>query len=185
MGAKRTEFTDAPRVIAPDRLARLLESYGAASERWPRGERDAVRRRIARSDSAKRLWEEASYLDHLLDALEPDVPSADLVGRVLAASPSRRPRRVARRAMLAAMVLATAAAAMFWWSPSKLVLPAALEAMKVPIGMYPTATDVLLQTNGVEPAVPSIGCAESVLGCPDVKGTGGPSSRRVHDRIAA
>jgi hypothetical protein len=183
MVGKRSDQADGQRVIAPERLTRLLDSYGAASERWPREERDAVRRRIARSSSAKRLWEEASYLDHLLDALEPDVPEAVLVGRVLAASPARRPRRVARRAMLAAVVLAAVAAVLFWLAPSKLPLPAALEAMKVPIGVYTTATDVLLQPNGVEPTVPSIGCAESMLGCPDVKGTGGPSSRRLHDRI--
>jgi hypothetical protein len=172
-------------MIAPERLARLLESYGAASERWPRDERDSVRRRIARSASAKRLWEEASYLDHLLDALEPDAPDAALVGRVLDASPARRPGRLARRAMWTVVALTAAAAVVFWMAPSRLSLPAVVEAMKVPIGMYTTATDVLLQPNGVEPAVPSIGCDDSVLGCPDVKGTGGPSSRRMYDRITA
>jgi hypothetical protein len=181
---KRSDPPDAARMVAPERLARLLESYGAASERWPRDEREAVRRRIARSASAKRLWEEASYLDHLLDALEPDVPAAALVGRVLGASPARRPSRVLRRVTLAAVAIAAAAAVLLWVAPSR---PPAnpLEAMNIPVGVYTTPTDALLRPSVVEPAVPSIGCAESVLGCPDVKGTGGPSSRRSKDRIAA
>ena len=37
-----------------------------------------------------------------------------------------------------------------------------------------------LQPYGIDvyATVPSIGCSDSVLGCPDVKGTGGPLSER-------
>jgi hypothetical protein len=168
-----------PRVLPPERLARLLESYGAASERWPREEREAVRKLIARSASAKRRWEEASYLDHLLDALEPEMPSTALVGRVVSASPARRPGRLLRRAAVVAASLAAAAAVIVWTRGDGTPLRPVPDAARVPLGVYTTATDVLLAPSGLELERGAVGCADPLRGCPDVPGTDGASSRRT------
>jgi hypothetical protein len=161
------------RVLSPERLARLLESYGGASERWPSEEREAIRRLIARTGSAKRRWEDASYLDHLLDALEPDVPSTELVGSVLGASPARPPGRLVRRAMAMAASLAAAAAVAVWAGRDEAPPVRAAARAGVGVGVYRTATDVLLVPDGAD-LVPAAACPAAMLGCPDLPG---PSSR--------
>jgi hypothetical protein len=57
-------------------------------------------------------------------------------------------------------------------------------APSLSIGEYTSPTDVLLTTYGVDVygTVPSVGCADSELGCPNVPSTGGPSSRRSSSR---
>lgn len=186
MADRRGDAAAAPRVLAAERLTRLLESYGAASERWPPEERDAVRRHVARSATARRCWDEASYLDHLLDAIEDDVPSAALVGRVVAASPSRRPRRLAWRAVLATALVAAAVAAVVWLrAPVPAGAPVRPPGTAPAVGGWETPTDALLAPSGVEATVPAIGCADSVLGCPQVPSDAGATGRRPRARTVA
>jgi hypothetical protein len=51
------------------RLKRLLEAYGAESERWPPGDRQAALALLAASPAARALVAEARRLDRLLEAV--------------------------------------------------------------------------------------------------------------------
>lgn len=53
------------------RLRRLAEAYGADLGRWPRSERAAAERLLARSPKARALLDEAGRLDGLLDRFDP------------------------------------------------------------------------------------------------------------------
>jgi hypothetical protein len=171
--------------ITLDRLGALLEAYGATPERWPDAERADAERLVQVSATARTLWEDAAQLDRLLDAVPAAPPSPDLAARVLAAAPRRRPTRVWRVVVAAAVPLAAAAAVMLWirtgHEPAKPVV-AAIPA--VTVGEYESPTDVLLggYTMDVSTAVPSVGCTDSTLGCPRVEGATDPYSRRQAPR---
>jgi hypothetical protein len=163
--------------MTPERLEALLEAYGAAAERWPEAERDAARQAIEASADARRLWQQAAHLDRLLDALRADAPSSALALRVLAAAPRPPVQRVWRRVLVAAVPLSAAAAVILWLATGhEPVRPAPV----VPLGEYTSPTDVLLEPYGIDVSdtVPSIGCADSVLGCPAVDSAAKPYSQR-------
>jgi hypothetical protein len=171
--------TRQPGDLTMERLQCLLDAYGAAPERWPDAEREAAARLIARSDAARARWEEAADVDRLLDTLPVDPPSPALTARVLAAAPRRRPR-VWRRVVAVAVPLAAAAAVLLWLVQTHELARQVAKAPSVVVGEYTSPTDVLLEPYGLEmyATVPSIGCADSVLGCPNVNPADAPYSQR-------
>lgn len=61
------------------RIAALIAAYGAAPERWPAGERAAVKAALAASPRLRRHRDDEAALDALLDAAPPaPAPSAAL-----------------------------------------------------------------------------------------------------------
>jgi hypothetical protein len=176
------------RSLTLEGLERLLDAYGGAPERWPDTEREAAQRLIEQSDAARARWEEAAGLDRLLDTVPVEPPSLALAARVLAAAPRRRPARVWRRALAAAVPLAAAAAVTVWVAikhePARQMPSAPVVAM----GEYTRPTDVLLGLYGIDVygTVPSIGCSDSDLGCPNAKPAATPySQRRLLGRLHA
>ena len=155
------------------RLDEILDAYGAAPARWPEAERTAVLELLAHSPDARRHRDDAAVLDGLLDAVPAAPPSPALAARILAASPRRR---VARRALIAFVPLAAAAAVTLWLGlegqPTRRVA-----AHAIAVGEYSSPTDVLLGSYGVADyaTVPGIGCDDSVLGCPGVAPAAGKS----------
>ena len=70
------------------RLAEIIEAYGALSQRWPEAERNAANELLARSPEARALLAQAVELDRLLDTVPLEAaPSTALVERLLAARP--------------------------------------------------------------------------------------------------
>ena len=66
------------------RFRQLLEGYGAREDRWPAAEREAALAFMRVSSDARRLHDEASELDRILDlAISPE-PSSELAARVVA-----------------------------------------------------------------------------------------------------
>ena len=171
--------------ITLDRLGALLEAYGATPERWPDDERADAQRLVEESAAARTLWEDAAQLDRLLDAAPVSPPSPDLALLVLASAPRRRSTRVWRGVVAAAIPLAAAAAVALWVRTER-VEPKPVIASIPPtnLGVYESPTDVLLggYTMDVSAAVPSVGCADSTLGCPQVEGATKPYSRRQAQR---
>ncbi|HUI26282.1 MAG TPA: hypothetical protein VL403_09395 [Candidatus Kryptonia bacterium] len=149
----------------------MLDAYGAAPEHWPDQERDAARRLIEQSDAARALWQRAANTDRLLDAVEPEPPAPILIARVLAAAPRRRPGRVWRRAIAAAVPLAAAAAVTLWFAINREPTRHPTELTVVQVGEFTSPTDVLLDAFAIDASatVPSVGCSDSVLGCPQVE----------------
>jgi hypothetical protein len=168
------------RAITLERLGQLLDAYGAVPERWPVAEREAADRLLDRSDAARALREEAADLDRLLDALPSEPPAAVLAERVLAAAPRRRPTRVWRRVLVAAVPLAAAAAVTLWLTIDRQPARLVADAGSLGIGEYASPTDVLLGPSPIDvsAAVPALGCADSVLGCPALGTTVEPYSQR-------
>jgi len=157
--------------ITQERLEQLLDAYGAAPARWPGEERAAAERLIARSQAARACWEEAAALDRLLDALPAEQPDPRLAARVLAAAPrGLASRRAWRRLLATAVPLAAAAAVTFWMMREPEPATQTLDIPLASLGTYESPTDALLDTYGsdVYATVPSIGCADSTLGCTDL-----------------
>ncbi len=73
-----------------ERLAAILDAYGADPLHWPESERLAAQAFVARENRAQVLVAEAEALDRLLDCAPSEAPSAALVDRVLARAPRRR-----------------------------------------------------------------------------------------------
>jgi hypothetical protein len=163
-----------------ERLGALLDAYGAEATRWPEVERDVARQMIESSAEARRMWEDAAALDRLLDSLPDGLPSAALANEVLAAAPRPHAGRIWTRALVATVPLAAAAALVLWLTTER---QRAQPTSIVPIaslGEYTSPTDVLLEPYGIDVSatVPSIGCADSELGCPRVEPTARPYSQR-------
>ena len=68
-----------PRPLAVERFRVIVEAYGAAAERWPEAERAAAIALLARSRLARRLRDQAAWLDGALQQAQPPLPSDDLV----------------------------------------------------------------------------------------------------------
>ena len=66
-----------------DRLAAVLDRYGASQTRWPAQERDALEPLMLRSARAQALVRAAETLEEALDAVQPPAPSDALIGKVL------------------------------------------------------------------------------------------------------
>lgn len=167
------------RVLTVERLEQLLDAYGGVPERWPDAEREAALRLVQRSPELRARWEQAAELDRLLDSFETEAPSPLFAAGVLHGAPRRRAAHVWRRTFAAVVPLAAAAAVVLWLVSGQ-PQQTATTLTSLSIGEYESPTDVLLGAYGVDvyAAMPSIGCSESTLGCPDVKATGGPVSRR-------
>lgn len=73
-------------------LRRLLESYGADSERWPADRRQAALQYLEGSAEARALCEEAAGLDAALDRAAAPAPAPELMSAILAAATARAPR---------------------------------------------------------------------------------------------
>lgn len=173
-----------PRSITLERLAELLDAYGGAPERWPDAERAAAQRLVDESVGARTLWEKALHLDRVIDALPSQPPSSSLHAQVLAAMPHRRVARLWPRRVMIAVPAAAAAALMLWLAigrqPARQVNVAALR-----IGEYTSPTDVLLEPFAIDMSstVPSVGCSDSILGCPNIDAADGlDAPRRVTGR---
>ena len=69
--------------VTLERLAELLDRYGASQTRWPAQNRDALEPLMLRSARAQALVGEAEKLEEALDAVEPPKPSDALIGTVL------------------------------------------------------------------------------------------------------
>ncbi len=64
------------------RFRGLLDTYGAAPERWPEDDRAAAAALLADSEDARTLRREAASLDDALDLVEAPAPSPELARRV-------------------------------------------------------------------------------------------------------
>lgn len=74
--------------VTLERLAGLIDAYGASSARWPADERVAAEALLAVSAEARALVEQAACFDRLLDmAPTAGASSAALIERLLAARP--------------------------------------------------------------------------------------------------
>jgi hypothetical protein len=164
------------------RLNELLAAYGASPERWPADERELAMRLIAASPAARAACDDAAAVDRLLDAASmPEAPSAALRARVLASAPQRRLRPAWQRPLAAGLPLAAAAVLVLWLATARERPEQQVAAIPLnEIGVYTSPTDVLLGSYGVDvydAAIPSIGCADSDLGCPRVDATVEPYSQ--------
>lgn len=73
--------------VTLERLAGLVDAYGASSARWPADERVAAEALLAASAEARTMVEQAARFDMLLDMAPTAAPSAALTERLLAARP--------------------------------------------------------------------------------------------------
>ncbi len=79
-----TEFEPTGGVVVTAPMARarfqtLIETYGAAPERWPEAAREAAHALLDRSPEAREALADAADLDRVLASAEPPAPSDDLV----------------------------------------------------------------------------------------------------------
>ncbi len=73
--------------MTKERVAALIDAYGASPERWPEAERPQALALLAQSASARELLHEARSLDLLLNMAPVDLPSTALEDRIMAARP--------------------------------------------------------------------------------------------------
>ena len=66
-----------------DRLAEVLDRYGAGQTHWPAQDRDALETLMLRSERAQALVRAAEKLEEALAAVQPPEPSDALIGKVL------------------------------------------------------------------------------------------------------
>ena len=155
-----------------DRLGALLDAYGARPERWPDGERDAARARVAGARDVRARRDAAAALDAVLDRAPAVAPSAALAGRILAGAPHPRvvslPRR-RRMPVVAALGLA-AAASLAVWLVRRADAPRALDpAALAQLDDYETPTDALLAAIDLDgdDTLPVFGCDDPEVDCDD------------------
>jgi hypothetical protein len=158
-----------------ERLTELLDAYGAQPERWPDGERTAMRALLERSAEARAHLAAAADLDALLDRAVTAAPAPDLAARILAAAPRRTtvPRQAGRRSWprLAAVPLLAAAAGLALWLVREPPRPATLAPEVVArLGALDVPTDDLLSSAelGLDDETPSFGCDDPALGCDEL-----------------
>lgn len=156
-----------------ERLRLLLDTWGAASERWPATERAAALALIARSPDARALRDEAVRLDALLDADPADAPSDALVARVLAAAPAPPRARVVRPVRWLVPLAMAAGLAAVWLGRS--VAPPASEPLPIAaLGVYEVGSDALLSVSDAALADDDAWttCPDDELDCPIEPPTG-------------
>lgn len=178
--------------LSTERLAALLDAYGADPGRWPADERAAAEALLAASPAARARRDEAARLDALLDLVPAPAPTADLADRIVVAARPRARRRLSR-ALIAAAPLAAAAALVVWIvrSTGTPGTPAPRDAVLAATDAFDDATvptDELLAVTGLYGAeeLPSLGCRTGELGCPQlVPSDGRRSEGRTSSRITA
>jgi ferric-dicitrate binding protein FerR (iron transport regulator) len=77
----------------PIRFRALLDAYGAAPDRWPKGEREAALALLRSDPQAAADYEREGAFDGLLALSRSPAPSAALADRILAGAPIRRLRK--------------------------------------------------------------------------------------------
>lgn len=73
--------------MTEERVAALIDAFGASPERWPDAERHAALALLAQSSSARARLADARALDLMLDAAPVEQPSRALEERIMAARP--------------------------------------------------------------------------------------------------
>jgi hypothetical protein len=181
--------------MTSERLRQLLDAYGAGPDRWPPEEREAALAFLENSSEARAERDRAARLDAVLDRAPAEQPSPGLTERVLAASPAKRVKAKSRPSLvrpgagegrrstrsarmrlwryLATAAPLAAAATLAFWLTRALDLPRREESMQLTIaelGAYQTPMDVLLEPLAFDliDTVPSLGCTDSGLGCPEL-----------------
>lgn len=121
--------------IAMERLAELLDAYGADRARWPEAERAGAWALIEADEAARTLYDEARALDALMGRASVVEPSPELKARVLA--DARKPRETWIQALWpfgAAWKPASAlAAAIILGVIAGVVLPSPFSGASVPL----------------------------------------------------
>jgi len=150
------------------RLDALMQSYGAAPERWPETETEAALKLLRRSDRARRIWVEAAALDVLLVPAEAPLPSESLAGRLkaLPAEAVGARRRESARRPFAGFAFPTRLPAVAAFAAVALAFVLGL-ATAVPFGLDPApAPQAALDpaTAGVAVAERQTGLAEPAAG---------------------
>jgi hypothetical protein len=198
-----------PPTMTLQRLRQLLDAYGASPDRWPAEERAAAVALLADSVEVQSQRDAAACLDALLDLAPVVPPSTELAARVLAATPvqetqtesNHEPMRrlragrryrsgVARRngtrkrrsRVWPSLAVAASLAAVLWgvWNQPSTRQELQPEVI-ANLGVYTTPTDVLLQWPGADlfDTLPSVGCTDSELGCPELNVSPGAESRSL------
>jgi|GEM_PF-1033646 len=160
--------------IGIERLAKLLDAYGARPERWPDAERALALALLARSAEARALRAGAARLDALLERLPEAAPSAGLADRIVRAA-APRGRRLPGWAVVP---LAAAAALALWLVVPRAPRPALGPSAVAQLGEYRTPTDALLAASDLDPddVVPDFGCDAPDVDCGDADGSPSASS---------
>lgn len=116
-----------------ERVAALIDAFGASPERWPEAERQQALALLAQSASARELLHQARELDLLLDAAPVAPPSRALEDRIMAA----RPRPVAKPAFVASSrsVVRSSFFARLWSEYRSAALPTGMLAASILLGM--------------------------------------------------
>jgi hypothetical protein len=96
-------------LMTPERLARILEAYGAEPSRWPAAERDNALALLVRDGSAA---SQAFALDRMLDRFAVPCPDAAMFGRALAGFAALAPGSLLRRWWLAPLLAGACALGM-------------------------------------------------------------------------
>jgi hypothetical protein len=168
-------MSSSERTITVAELRRLLDLHGTDRRDWPVDAWTAAAALVARSADARAAWEDAAAFDRMVGTLPPAEPSPVLVARVLADAPAPPLPARWRRAATIVVPLAAAAGLALWLArgttmTERVAQPVDLSA--VAIGEYTSPTDYLLDPYGVDvsDSVPSLGCDDSALGCPDLDG---------------
>ena len=199
-----------PPSLSSGRLQQILDAYGGNQDRWPSEERQAARALIETSVEARTARDRAACLDTILDLAPAEQVSPDLVTRILVTAPdvrtkprtvlpfSRRrlawrrtlapPRRGSTWRYVAPLVpLAAAAAALLMLRTQQTPLLQSPQLAIAELGVYATPTDVLLKEAAVDlfGSLPSFGCTEGDLGCPEFDLPNVQSESRRITRIRA
>jgi hypothetical protein len=155
-----------------DRLAAILDAYGADPARWPDAEREGARALLERSVEARARCDAAAALDALLDRAPSSQPSPALAGRILAQAPQARQASRAKVVRLRARVVAAvglaAAASLALWLERRPATRQAIEPAAVAqLGEYRTPTDALLSAADLEAddTMPEFGCDDPEVDC--------------------
>lgn len=116
-----------------ERVAALIDAYGASPERWPEAERQRALALLAQSAAARELLHQARELDLLLDAAPVALPSRDLEDRIMAA----RPRPVVKPASTTQSIKVERSSFMarLWGEYRTAALPTGMLAASILLGM--------------------------------------------------
>ena len=178
--------------VSSGRFQQMLDAYGGNQDRWPSEERRAARALVEASAEARAARDRAACLDSILDLAPTEQASPDLATRILVTAPDGPTkagtvlpflkRRSARRGPLAPprrrctrdyvaplLVFAAAAATLLMLRTQQTPLLQSPQLVIAELAGYTTPIDVLLEEPAVDlfGGLPSFGCTEGDLGCPE------------------